>query len=117
MSKWKLNFDSSCELVSDEKNICDQSISPQTLLTLGVPGVENHVYNFGTNYSSNPSIEKNSHKESRGKKRKCGEDLVYELDVSFLVSFSGVTTSQLSYSLFDQAFKIIVLDSNLCLVN
>ncbi|XP_069152621.1 transcription factor PHYTOCHROME INTERACTING FACTOR-LIKE 15-like [Solanum lycopersicum] len=89
MSKWKLNFDSSCELVSDEKNICDQSISPQTLLTLGVPGVENHVYNFGTNYSSNPSIEKNSHKESRGIKRKCGEDLVYELDTN---NGSGITS-------------------------
>ncbi|XP_015170290.1 uncharacterized protein [Solanum tuberosum] len=86
MSKWKLSFDSSsCELVSDDvhqKKICDHPISPQTLLTLGVPGVENHVSKFGTNYSSNPSLEKNLHKESRGKKRKCGEDLVCEFDTN-----------------------------------
>lgn len=99
MSKWNLSFDSSsCKEVSEQfinlshlkvddvhqKNFWDQPYSPQTLLTLGVPGVENYEPKFGTNYSSTTSLE-NLHKESRGKKREsCGEDLVSKFDVSLV---------------------------------
>ncbi|PHT48243.1 hypothetical protein CQW23_12451 [Capsicum baccatum] len=95
MSKWNLSFDSSSleeggvteklnlsHLKVDEvpeKNFWDHP-SSLTQLTLGVPGVENHDAKFGTNYSSSPYLE-NPH-ESRGKKRKCGENLVSVVDAN-----------------------------------
>ncbi|PHU17788.1 Transcription factor PIF3 [Capsicum chinense] len=95
MSKWNLSLDSSSleeggvseklnlsHLKVDEvpeKNFWDHP-SSLTQLTLGVPGVENHDAKFGTNYSSSPYLE-NQH-VSRGKKRKCGENLVSVVDAN-----------------------------------
>ncbi|MCD7450928.1 hypothetical protein HAX54_009074 [Datura stramonium] len=96
MLKWNLSFDSSSnekdEDVSEkldlshlkvdevpQKNFWDNP-SPPILLTLGVPGLENHHESkFGTNYSSSPPLE-NLHKESRGKKRKREEDFMSKFD-------------------------------------
>ncbi|XP_060183261.1 uncharacterized protein LOC132613248 [Lycium barbarum] len=108
MSKWNLNLDSSSdEVVGEQLSLSHLKVdevhkpnfwdhSPPTLLTLGAPGVENHVPKFGTtNYSSSTQSDSQQpqqrkimtrpcHKildrESKGKKRKCGEDLVSEFD-------------------------------------
>ncbi|KAK4371134.1 hypothetical protein RND71_010609 [Anisodus tanguticus] len=85
-----------------KKNFSDHS--PPTLLTLGVPGVENHELMFGTNYSSTTQsdcqqpqhrkIETSSlDRESRGKKRKCGED-IHHLVSQFDANGSGMTSTR-----------------------
>ncbi|KAJ8562985.1 hypothetical protein K7X08_031437 [Anisodus acutangulus] len=85
-----------------KKNFWDHS--PPTLLTLGVPGVENHELMFGTNYSSTTQsdcqqpqhrkIETSSlDRESRGKKRKCGED-IHHLVSQFDANGSGMTSTR-----------------------
>lgn len=108
ISKWDLSFPSSayedaCKKITlshlkvedevSQTNFLDNN-SPPTLLTLGIPGMENHELMIdlqqsqqqGKKTRSSPCHESLDRK-SRGLKRKCGENiehLVPEFDVSLL---------------------------------
>ncbi|KAJ8564740.1 hypothetical protein K7X08_001200 [Anisodus acutangulus] len=112
MSKCNLSLDSSSH--EEDEDACDQQLnlshlkvdqvhkpnfwhqsSPPTLLTLGVPGVENHEPMFGSNYSSSTQSDSQQPKQrktmTRGGKRKCGEDIEH-LVSEFDANGSGMTS-------------------------